>query len=254
MVQSIFESRDGTIWFGTWDGLVRLRDGQLSTYIVPDPFLTEIRSIGEDREGTLWLGTSRGLARLVGETIEPFRPKSPWSASSVEAVHQDPEGVMWFGTDGAGLLRLEGETLTTMRSQDGLFDDTVFHILEDDSGYLWLCGSPRRVPGGPRFPPRVRGGARAQVKGTLYGVAHGMKSSECTGGGAQPGAFRDPKGRLWFPTNQGVVMIDPERQRARGRPRGAPRGRAAGPHFLSPLRGTSSPDLAAATSRSATRP
>jgi diguanylate cyclase (GGDEF)-like protein/PAS domain S-box-containing protein len=118
---------------------------------------------------------------------------------------------LWFGTDGGGLLRLEGETLREIRARDGLFDDTVFHILEDDSRQLWLGGSRGVFRVGRDSLREFAAGRTRGIEGTLYGVAHGMKSSECTGGGSQPGALRDRQGRLWFPTNQGVVMIDPRR-------------------------------------------
>jgi ligand-binding sensor domain-containing protein len=211
VVQSIYESADGALWFGTWDGLFRLRDGKLSTFTVPDRSLNEFRSIHEDRQGTLWLGTSRGLARLRNEKIEGYARPGPWSAFTVEAIHEDADGVLWFGTDGGGLLRLEGETLREIRARDGLFDDTVFHILEDDSRQLWLGGSRGVFRVGRDSLREFAAGRTRGIEGTLYGVAHGMKSSECTGGGSQPGALRDRQGRLWFPTNQGVVMIDPRR-------------------------------------------
>jgi signal transduction histidine kinase len=43
-----------------------------------------------------------------------------------------------------------------------------------------------------------------------YGVADGMKSSDCTGV-AQPAGSRGRDGRLWFPTARGVVAVDPRR-------------------------------------------
>jgi diguanylate cyclase (GGDEF)-like protein/PAS domain S-box-containing protein len=216
VVQSIHESRDGSLWFGTWDGLVRLREGKVSTFTVDDNSFNEIRAIHEDRRGTLWLGTSGGLARFDGLRIVPHAPARAFAPSSVEAIHEDADGVLWFGTDGAGLLRLEGETWTPIESRDGLFDDTVFHILEDDLGQLWLGSSRGIFRVGRDSLAAFASGRAGRVKGTLYGVAHGMKSSECTGGGAQPGAYRDPRGRLFFPTNAGVVMIDPRKLSAAG--------------------------------------
>ena len=41
-----------------------------------------------------------------------------------------------------------------------------------------------------------------------YGVAEGMRSSECNGG--NPGVWQTTDGRLWFPTMRGVVAIDPD--------------------------------------------
>jgi diguanylate cyclase (GGDEF)-like protein/PAS domain S-box-containing protein len=214
VVQSIRETRDGSLWFGTWEGLSRLRAGQVSTFSVSDKSMNEIRAIHEDRRGTIWLGTSSGLARLVEDRIEPYVIPLTLPAASVEAIHEDEAGVLWFGTDGAGLLRLEGGKWTRVTTREGFFEDTVFHILEDGSGHLWLGGARGVFEVGLDSLQEFSSGRTTHIKGTLYGVAHGMKSSECTGGGAQPGAFRDRGGRLWFPTNQGVVMIDPERLKA----------------------------------------
>src|SRR5262249_25778360 len=51
-----------------------------------------------------------------------------------------------------------------------------------------------------------------KVTAVAYGKADGMKSSECNGS-AQPAGWKTRDGRLWFPTTQGVVMIDPNRIR-----------------------------------------
>jgi diguanylate cyclase (GGDEF)-like protein len=45
-----------------------------------------------------------------------------------------------------------------------------------------------------------------------YGVEDGMKNRECNGAN-QPPAFADAKGRFWFPTIEGVVVIDPAHPR-----------------------------------------
>jgi diguanylate cyclase (GGDEF)-like protein/PAS domain S-box-containing protein len=211
VVQAIYEARDGALWVGTWDGLFRLAGDHVDAYRTGDPVRDEIRAVLEDRKGTIWVGGARGVARVQGGRLVPFQPDAPWWGVSVEAIHEDRAGVLWVGTDGAGLFRIEGDRRTAITTREGLFDDTVFHVLEDDDGDLWM--------GGPRGVFRVSqasladftAGRSPRVSGTVYGVAHGMKSSECTGGGSQPGAFKDRQGRLWFPTNKGVVMIDPRR-------------------------------------------
>ena len=37
-----------------------------------------------------------------------------------------------------------------------------------------------------------------------------MLNSECNGGDNQPAGCKDDQGRIWFPTVQGVVVIDPK--------------------------------------------
>jgi diguanylate cyclase (GGDEF)-like protein/PAS domain S-box-containing protein len=211
VVQAIYEARDGSLWIGTWEGLWHHAHGRFRAYHLQDSARDEVRAILEDRHGTIWAGSTRGISRLEDGALVPYQPDAPWSSVSVEALHEDDAGVVWVGTDGAGLFRVEGDQRTQITTRDGLFDDTVFHILEDGAGDLWL-GGPRGVfrvartslsAFARRWEPRVTG--------VLYGVAHGMKSSECTGGGSQPGAFKDRSGRLWFPTNKGVVVIDPRR-------------------------------------------
>lgn len=44
---------------------------------------------------------------------------------------------------------------------------------------------------------------------TAYGKPDGMLNNECNGG-RQPSALQTPDGHLWFPTQDGVVVIDPE--------------------------------------------
>ena len=37
-----------------------------------------------------------------------------------------------------------------------------------------------------------------------------MLNSECNGGDNQPAGCKDRHGRIWFPTAQGVVVVDPK--------------------------------------------
>jgi hypothetical protein len=46
------------------------------------------------------------------------------------------------------------------------------------------------------------------ITSVSYGVTDGMKSKECDGG-VQPAGWKSPDGKLWFPTIQGLVTIDP---------------------------------------------
>ena len=57
--------------------------------------------------------------------------------SSVVAIFQDREGVLWFGT-WEGVSRYDGERFTTFTTADGLADNTVLAICQDRSGYLWF--------------------------------------------------------------------------------------------------------------------
>jgi signal transduction histidine kinase len=91
-----------------------------------------------------------------------------------------------------------------------LGENVVNNIQEDEFGCLWLSG----LRGIYRVPRQqlneVAAGQRATVECIAYGEADGMLNSECNGGDNQPAGCKDRHGRIWFPTVQGVVLIDPK--------------------------------------------
>src|SRR5271157_1008901 len=54
-INSLLFTRDGTLWIGTFAGLVTLKDGRLTPR--PEVGRHFVSSLYEDREGTVWVGT-----------------------------------------------------------------------------------------------------------------------------------------------------------------------------------------------------
>ena len=52
-------------------------------------------------------------------------------------------------------------------------------------------------------------GKISKITSTAYGKSDGMLNAECNGG-RQPSALKNKDGKLWFPTQDGVAIIDPE--------------------------------------------
>src|SRR5262249_50059036 len=50
-----------------------------------------------------------------------------------------------------------------------------------------------------------------------YGTSDGMNSRECNGG-FQPAGWKTRDGRLWFPTEKGLVVVDPQKLKANSLP------------------------------------
>src|ERR1039457_5257607 len=62
-VRAFLESRDGSIWIGTDEGLTRWHDGTLTNYLEPQGLAYfSIRTLAEDRSGDVWIGTERGVS------------------------------------------------------------------------------------------------------------------------------------------------------------------------------------------------
>ncbi len=212
-VRSIYEDSRGNLWIGTnGGGLNRFHDGKFTHYTTKNGFIGDfIRSIQEDSKGNLWVSVeSAGLVRIRNGEIKAFTIRDGLPDNRILAIYEDPEGVLWFGTLSSGLIRYKDGEWLRFRRRDGLFDDAVFQILPDSNGHLWM-GSNRGI-----FRVAVNDlndfarGRIDSIPSQSYGIGDGMKTNECNGG-SQPSGWKDRIGKLWFPTNNGLVVIDPDK-------------------------------------------
>ncbi|PAP80177.1 hypothetical protein B1759_01910 [Rubrivirga sp. SAORIC476] len=247
-VSTVYVRENGDVWAGIEGaGLCRIVRGRVERCLtprsgLPDPYVIALYEYG----GTFWVGTATGLSRWDGEALVPLRaPGAPEAA--VTALAGGPDGELWIGTYGAGLLRYDGRTvepvpgtegdnvLSLHRRRDGalwvgtdgsgllLLDDGLFRvstaqglpsqivpqILEDEQGRLWLTSNRGvAVASADALAEAARSGAAVQM--TRYGRPDGLPSAEANGG-SQPAGARATDGVIYVPTNGGVARIDPAR-------------------------------------------
>jgi len=101
-VVGLHVTRDGTLWIGTLEGLVSLRDGKLTRY--PDLVGSATASILEDRNGTVWVGSfSLGppgkVCAIVGTNVHCYALGV--IGKGANALYEDSHEVLWVvGNDG----------------------------------------------------------------------------------------------------------------------------------------------------------
>ncbi|MCI0364551.1 MAG: histidine kinase, partial [Phycisphaerales bacterium] len=182
-------------------------NGVFTHYGVTNGLLHEdVRGFHEDRQRVLWIATyGGGVCRLENGVI---RGVPGLTAGKAWTFHEDPDGVMWIATD-TGLVRYDkGKTFLFTRKH-GLFDDRVNRVMEDEAGMLWLSCNRGIFRVSRHDLNAVAGGRLAAANYVAYGEADGMISSE-TNGEYQPSGCRLPDGSMWFPTQRGVVAINPK--------------------------------------------
>ena len=232
-LKALFEDRQGRIWLGIRTAVL-CRDGeQWSSYSTNQGLSHgDARAIYQDRRGDMWFGTyGGGLNRLKDGRFTAYKTNRGEHNNRAWWIHEDTDGVFWVGTEdglnrfvpaGAEQSRKQkaesrngqaGENerrFFTFTKEQGLGENVVNNIQEDDFGYLWLSGLRGIYRISRQQLNEVAAGRRARVECTAYGEADGMLNSECNGGDNQPAGCKDQQGRIWFPTVQGVVMIDPK--------------------------------------------
>ncbi|WP_461087621.1 hybrid sensor histidine kinase/response regulator transcription factor [Spirosoma gilvum] len=79
-------------------------------------------------------------AQSYTASVKHYGPEQGLSHREVNAIFQDKQGFMWFGTK-FGLNRFDGLKFTTYtKERNGLDFDDIQSIAQDADGYLWLMG------------------------------------------------------------------------------------------------------------------
>ena len=137
-------------------------------------------------------------------------PSGTENAKAIRAIHFDEGGDAWVATSGHGLHHYDGSKLTVISSAQGLMEDMIYSVTEDNHGRIWMSANS-----GIFWVSKVElraliAGKGSQVNSVAYNKQDGMKSHECNGS-FQPAAWKSQDGRIWFPTVEGPVVVNPAR-------------------------------------------
>jgi signal transduction histidine kinase/ligand-binding sensor domain-containing protein len=210
VVQAILKTHDGAFLFGTLAGLYRYKDHSGSwVNSSKDNPIGDVRVLIEDRDGDVWFGGFGGLTKMHNGALTHWGEKDGLPSNNVRSIYQDADGVLWIGTYDGGLARYSNGQWTHYNQKDGLFDNGVFQILEDSHGNLWMSSNRGIFRVSKRQLNDVAAGRQRNLITVSYGRSDGMLNSECNGGLWPAGAKADD-GKLWFPTQEGAVVIDPD--------------------------------------------
>jgi ligand-binding sensor domain-containing protein len=204
----VTEDFDGNIWIGySAQGIDRLRNGAFVNMELEGIPRVGIRVIVRGKNRTMWIGTDAGLIRWQDKHATFYKAEAGLP-NDLFAIYEDTDRTVWIGTYGDGLFRLKDENITRITTKDGLFDDVVYQILEDDHQNFWMSSNRGVFRVARKELNDVADKKIAGVVSISYATADGMKSSECNGN-SQPAGIRAKDGRMWFPTTNGVAIIDP---------------------------------------------
>jgi signal transduction histidine kinase/ligand-binding sensor domain-containing protein len=210
-VMCLYAGPDNDLWIGgRGDGLRHFDGRHFVTYTTKDGLSNNsVTAIHRGADGTLWIGTDGGgVDSFRDGKFEPHAAPNGSAGNVVSGLTSDPDGTLWISTRGDGLGRLRGGKFSSYTSRQGLPDDSVFGVVDDRLGRLWMSSNKGIFSVEKKQLEQLDAGVIKKIIPRIYGVADGMKNRECDGG-FQPAGWRTSDGRIWFPTVEGVSVVDP---------------------------------------------
>jgi ligand-binding sensor domain-containing protein len=166
-----------------------------------------VNCVIQDRQGFMWFG-SHGLCKYDGQRIKVYKPRIPDPGAmlfDVRVIIERSDGILWMGTNEAGLARFDPitEQFTVFQyNQDNpttLSDKSITAVLEDREGILWAGTSWNGIN---RFDPKT-------LKITRYPFFSNQRNSGGLYGRSIQGICEDSAGRIWVATDRGVSLLNP---------------------------------------------
>ena len=227
----LLDSR-GRLWIGTDGDGLHMRDGDGVRRVGKDQGLLgeRVLALAEAPGGDVWVGSSGGIQRLTERneraglndptgmevldrmTLE-FAPR-PEALEGIRAtaLASDPDGTLWIGTPGNGLLRFRHGELSRPDDEGELAGAVVSSLLRDRQGSLWVGAN---------------GGGLFRLRDALDpGESGGVRISRMTAGEGLPSnlvwdLLEDREGNLWLGMNAaGLVRLQDGLFETVGRPEG----------------------------------
>ncbi len=210
VVQAMFHDHEGRQWFGTNRGLLLYRAGVTKLFTAQNGLAADdARVIVQSPSGDMWIGGYGGLTRVRNGQFTHWTEADGLPSNNVRSVYADHDGNVWIGTYDGGMARFKDNRFTRYSVRQGLFNNGVFQILEDAHGNLWISCNRGIYRVRKQELNEFADGKRTMITSVAYGKIDGMLNVECNGG-LSPAGIKTHDGKLWFPTQNGVAVIDPD--------------------------------------------
>ena len=141
--QTIAQTEDGYLWFGTPTGTLRFDGVRFTKLIVPNDKTLSIDTVSllGASDGSLWLGTGHGLARSYKGTVTVY----PMITGRIDGIIEDHNHRIWVAQARAGdqgaLCEIAGDSVLCHGNSEGIATRYAVALTEAMDHSLWIAHS-----------------------------------------------------------------------------------------------------------------
>lgn len=141
-VTCLTQSRQGYLWFGTLNGLVRTDGVQFKVYSSENSTNmpgNRVLCVFEDSKQVVWFGVEGGGAGMIEHGIVRHPPVPGLAETSVTSIMESPSGNFYFGTVRGEIIQWSSGLPRVYDRTNGLTGDPIVKLVVDDQGQLWAA-------------------------------------------------------------------------------------------------------------------
>ena len=229
-ITALVVARDASIWYGTYTGLFRKREGSTEQFTttngLPDASIT---CLAASKDGGIWIGTEYGLSRYDGHRFNTVSVNEGLVQNHINTICEAVDGVVWIGT-GSGLSRYDGKAFKSFTTAEGLPGNeiTAIDCTRPDAVVVATAGGIARFKNdrfeamitAPAYPVPVVRTIETDKDGRLWlGTEKGasivqgnsmifLTPDDGLGGRNVASIVSSGDGFMWFATENGLARLD----------------------------------------------
>ncbi len=139
MVTAIRKDGD-RLWVSTYGGgIAEIWTGGSRIWNMSSGLVDErVFDLHVEPNGDLWVATRNGINIISGGQLRDLSIGTGLPFRIIRTITPDPDGSLWFGTDGGGLIHLRNDQFENITTTEGLIHNTVRAVKFDRNGGMWV--------------------------------------------------------------------------------------------------------------------
>jgi signal transduction histidine kinase/DNA-binding response OmpR family regulator/ligand-binding sensor domain-containing protein len=178
--------------------------------------LSGIQVFQENSRGVIFAGTEgNGISRIEGQTFRNYTTENGiLNSNSIRDLLLQSDDTLWVVNESIGLNRIvldaDGDVISSasITSKDGLPQNSLHRIIDDGLGHYWISGNNGIMRISKNGLNAFADGETTELQVLNFNEKDGMINREANGG-VQSAGVQTSDGRLWFPNQGGITIINP---------------------------------------------
>lgn len=212
VVHGVFKDSYGTIWVATSKGIAQGKAWKTIHPVLSEHIKKRVICFYQLKNGNICIGGAEGLfiVNPAGKIIQQYGKLNFLHCKEVRAFYEDASGKLWIGTYDGGLYCLDGNRLTHINALPncGLNQD-IFTLVKDNSGNIYMTSNVGLWVVNERKLNAFYHRKIPYLVPFYYGNESGILNTEFNGG-FQNNYAKSKHDHFYFPSIEGVVIVNPD--------------------------------------------